>query len=200
MKIAVLASGNGSNLQAIIDAVKNKLITNCEIEMVISNKESAFALERARKENIKAIFLNPKSFQSKDAYDFEIVKLLKESKVDFVILAGYLKWITPYFVESFRNKILNIHPSLLPSFKGLHGIEQAFDYGVKTTGVTVHFVDETEDGGAVILQEPVVIGEGETLEQLEEKIHKVEHILYPKAINLLVNNKLEITGRKVTLL
>lgn len=197
MKIAVLASGSGTNLQAIIDSVKANKIENCEIVVVISNKESAFALERARKEGIEAVYVNYKEFNSREDYDKRIVDIMKEKGVGLVILAGYLKWITPYFVESFRNRILNIHPSLLPSFKGLEGIEQAFNYGVKVTGVTVHFVDETEDGGAIILQENVRIEEEDTLEKLAEKIHKVEHRLYPEAINLFIKGRLKIEGRKV---
>ena len=197
MKIAVLASGSGTNLQAIIDAVATNEIHNCEVAVVISNKESAFALERARKSGIEALYVNYKEYASREEYDMQIVKLLKERGIELVVLAGYLKWITPYFVESFKNRILNIHPSLLPSFKGLEGIAQAYNYGVKVTGVTVHFVDETEDGGAVILQQPVIIEENDSQESLAEKIHKVEHILYPRAINLFINGKIKIDGRKV---
>lgn len=197
MKIGILASGSGTNLQAIIDAIDKGDIKNAEIAVVISNKKTAFALERARKNGIKDIYLNKNDYKDRLEYDKKIVEILKEEKVELVILAGYLKWITEYFVETYKNKIMNIHPSLLPSFKGLHGIEQAYEYGVKVTGVTVHFVDETEDGGPIILQEEVRIEENDTLESVEEKIHKVEHRLYPKAIDLYIKNKILLEGRKV---
>lgn len=197
MKIGILASGSGTNLQAIIDAIDKGDIKNAEIAVVISNKKTAYALERARKNGIKDIYLNKNDYKDRLEYDKKIVEVLKEEKVELVILAGYLKWITEYFVEIYINKIMNIHPSLLPSFKGLHGIEQAYEYGVKVTGVTVHFVDETEDGGPIILQEEVRIEENDTLESVEEKIHKVEHRLYPKAIDLYIKNKILLEGRKV---
>jgi phosphoribosylglycinamide formyltransferase 1 len=197
MNIGVLVSGSGSNLQAIIDSIEAGVIKDSCVKVVISNRREAYALERAKKHGIETVYLNGKEFGSRDEYDKKVVEILQERGIELVVLAGYLRWITPHFVESFKNRIVNIHPSLLPSFKGLHGIEQAFEYGVKVTGVTVHFVDETEDGGAVILQEPVIIEENETLETLEEKIHKVEHILYPKAIELLRSGKFTMTGRKV---
>ena len=197
MNIGVLVSGSGSNLQAIIDSIEAGVIKESSVKVVISNRREAYALERAKKHGIETVYLNGKDFATREEYDKKIVEILQERGVELVVLAGYLRWITSYFVEKFKNRILNIHPSLLPSFKGLHGIEQAFDYGVKVTGVTVHFVDETEDGGAVILQEPVIIEEKDTLETLEEKIHKVEHVLYPKAIELYRIGKLKMEGRKV---
>ena len=197
MNIGVLVSGSGSNLQAIIDSIEAGVIKDSCVKVVISNRREAYALERAKKHGIETVYLNGKEFASRDEYDKKVVEILQERGIELVVLAGYLRWITPHFVESFKNRIVNIHPSLLASFKGLHGIEQAFEYGVKVTGVTVHFVDETEDGGAVILQEPVIIEENETLETLEEKIHKVEHKLYPKAIELFRSGKLVMTGRKV---
>lgn len=197
MNIGVLVSGSGSNLQAIIDSIEAGVIKESSVKVVISNRREAYALERAKKHGIETVYLNGKDFATREEYDKKIVEILQERGIELVVLAGYLRWITSYFVEKFKNRILNIHPSLLPSFKGLHGIEQAFDYGVKVTGVTVHFVDETEDGGAVILQEPVIIEEKDTLETLEEKIHKVEHVLYPKAIELYRIGKLKMEGRKV---
>lgn len=197
MNIGVLVSGSGSNLQAIIDSIEAGVIKESSVKVVISNRREAYALERAKKYGIETVYLNGKDFATREEYDKKIVEILQERGIELVVLAGYLRWITSYFVEKFKNRILNIHPSLLPSFKGLHGIEQAFDYGVKVTGVTVHFVDETEDGGAVILQEPVIIEEKDTLETLEEKIHKVEHVLYPKAIELYRIGKLKMEGRKV---
>lgn len=200
MKIGVLASGSGTNFQAIIDAIKADKISNSSIEILICNRKSAFALERAKMEGIEAVYLNGKEFETREEYDKKVVAVLKEKGVELVVLAGYLRWITPYFVESFRDKIINIHPSLLPSFKGLHGIEQAHEYGVKVTGVTVHFVDETEDGGAVIAQEPVIIENGESIEKLEEKIHAVEHKLYPYVIELINKGKVKKNNRIVKII
>lgn len=197
MKIGVLASGSGTNLQAIIDAIDNEIINDTEVAVVISNRKNAYALERARKNGIKDIYLNKNDFAGREEYDRKVVEILKEEGVDLVILAGYLRWITESFVNSFEGKIMNIHPSLLPSFKGLHGIEQAYEYGVKVTGVTVHFVDETEDGGPIILQEIVKIEEEDSIEMVEEKIHIVEHKLYPQAIELYRKGVLSIDGRKV---
>lgn len=197
MKIGVLASGSGSNLQAIINAIESGEIKESSITVLICNRKEAYALERAKKHGIPAVYLNGKEFATREEYDRKVVEILKEHGVELVVLAGYLRWITPYFVESFKDKILNIHPSLLPSFKGLHGIEQAFEYGVKVTGVTVHFVDETEDGGAVIIQEAVMIENSDTLETLEEKIHKVEHKLYPYVIEAIRNGRVSKNGRIV---
>ncbi len=197
MKIGVLASGSGSNLQAIINAIESGEISDSTIAVLICNRKEAYALERAKKHGIPAIYLSGKEFATREGYDKKVVEILKEYGVELVVLAGYLRWITPYFVESFKDKILNIHPSLLPSFKGLHGIEQAFEYGVKVTGVTVHFVDETEDGGAVIIQEAVMIENSDTLETLEEKIHKVEHKLYPYVIEAIRSGRVSKNGRIV---
>ncbi len=189
MNIAVLASGNGTNFQAIIESIKKGEIENGIIKVLISNNKKAYALERAKKEGIEAIYINRKEYKSREEYDKKIVELLKERDIDLIILAGYMMWISKYFVDSFENKILNIHPSLLPAFKGLDAIKQAYDYGVKITGVSVHYVDETEDGGKIIEQEELRIKKGYTLEELEKEIHKIEHKLYPKVINLFCNEK-----------
>ncbi len=196
MKIGVLASGGGTNLQAIIDAIKNDTIKESEISIVISNRKNAYALQRAKDNDIESVYLNKNDFENREAYDKKVVEVLKEAEVDLVILAGYLRWITKTFVDAFRWRIMNIHPSLLPSFKGLHGIEQAYEYGVKVTGVTVHYVDETEDGGPIILQEEVRIDENDTLDLLEKKIHKVEHRIYPKAIEIYRKGLIRLNGRK----
>lgn len=199
MKIAVLASGGGTNLQAIIDSIENKYLKFSKIELVLSNNKNAYALERAEKNGLQTLYLNPKDFNSRDEYDQKIVEILKEKNIDLIVLAGYLRWISKYFVDSFKNKIINIHPSLLPSFKGLHAIEQAYEYGVKISGVTVHFVDETEDGGTIIAQEKIRIEDGESLESFEEKIHKIEHKLYPEVISLIEKNSISIKGRKANI-
>ncbi len=196
MNFAVLASGNGSNLQAIIKAVSAKTI-KAKLVLVVSDKADAFALERARKAKIKSCYINPKDFPNREAFDRQVIGQLKEAKVDFVVLAGYMRLLSPYFIKQFENKILNIHPSLLPSFKGTQAIKDAFAYGVKVSGVTVHFVVDEMDAGAIIMQAPVVILPKDTVESLSAKIHKVEHRIYPQAISLFASGKLQLNGRCV---
>ena len=199
MKIGILASGNGSNLQAIIDSINKGYLQNAEISIVISDNENAYALKRSKDNNIKNLYINKKEYKTRIEYDTKIVEVLKEEKIELVILAGYLRWISEYFVNEYRGRIMNIHPSLLPSFKGLNAIEKAYNYGVKITGVTVHFVDETEDAGPIILNETIIINENMRLEILEEEIHKIEHRLYPKAIDLFIKDKLSIENKKVVI-
>jgi phosphoribosylglycinamide formyltransferase-1 len=196
MNFAVLVSGNGSNLQAIIKAVKAKAI-KANLAVVISDKKDAFALERARDAGIEAVFINPKDYAGREAFDVAVIEKLKEFSIDFVVLAGFMRILSPVFIKAFPNKILNIHPALLPAFKGAHAIRDAFDSGVKVTGVTVHFVDEEVDHGAIILQEAVEIEPGDTLELLEERIHKTEHKIYPQAIGLFAEGKIYISNRNV---
>ncbi len=195
-RIAVFASGFGSNLQALIDyGRKNDL--NGDIVLVFSNNKNAYALKRARKNKIKTAFMNPSSYATRKHYDAKIIELLEKEKIDLVVLAGYMFILSHDFVSRFKNRILNIHPALLPSFKGAHGIKDAFDYGVRVTGVTVHFVDEGLDSGPIILQEALVVDQGETMEELEEKIHKIEHKIYPVAVKYFCEDRLKIDGRKV---
>ena len=151
-----------------------------------------------KKANVETFVLSAKDFKSREDYDKEIIKELEKRSVRLVVLAGFMRLLSPYFVRQYKNKIMNIHPALLPSFKGTHGIKDAFEYGMEMTGVTVHFVDGELDHGPIILQEAVSIDGDDTLETLEEKIHKVEHRLYPKAIRLFVEGKLKIEGRKVS--
>lgn len=198
-KFAVFISGNGSNLQAIIDARKAGEI-KAELALVVSSNEKAFGLKRAAEAGIPTKVFNPANYTNRQSVDRDMVIELKAHKIDFIVLAGYMRLLTPYFVEQFPNKILNVHPSLLPSFKGVDGIKDAFTYGVKTTGVTIHFVSEKMDAGPIILQDSVKINEDDTLETLEEKIHRVEHRLYPKAVALLAEGKLKIRGRKVSII
>jgi len=199
MNFAVLASGRGSNLQAIVKAIKAGKI-KAHLKAVFSDKKDAYALTGAREAQIPAVFINPKDFNDRESYDRAVVERLHEFKVDFVVLAGYMRLLSSYFIRQFPDKILNIHPALLPAFKGTHAIKDAFDYGVKVTGPTVHFVVEEVDGGAIILQEPVRVGPQDTLESLEEKIHQAEHRIYPQAIDLFVRGRLKIEGRKVIVL
>ncbi len=198
MNFAVLASGNGSNLQAIINAVKAGKIKG-RLVLVVSDKKDAFALERARKAKVPTAFVDPKRFSDHASFDRAMVEALRQSSVDFVVLAGFMRILSPYFINAYHHKILNIHPALLPAFKGAHAVQDALEYGAKVTGVTVHFVDEQVDHGAIILQEAVGIHPKDTLEKLEKKIHVVEHKIYPKAIDLFARGKLEIRGRTIRL-
>ncbi|MEW6170288.1 MAG: phosphoribosylglycinamide formyltransferase [Candidatus Omnitrophota bacterium] len=196
--IAVFASGNGSNLQAIIDVIKRgKLKVN--LALVISDNKDAFALVRAQKAGVKSIFINPKNFVSKEEFEKEIIKYLKQEKIDLIVLAGFMRILSKHFVRLYKNKILNIHPALLPSFKGSYGIKDAFNYGVKITGVTVHFVDSKMDHGPIVLQEAVKINKTDTLKSLEEKIHEIEHKIYPKAIKLFSLGKIRLKARRTVI-
>lgn len=188
MRFAVFASGNGSNLQAIIDAFKKKKIRAYPC-LVVSDNKNAYALTRALKAGIITVVVDRKKFNSRVAMDKAIIAELKSFGVDFVVLAGYMRILSPYFVKKFRNKILNIHPALLPFFKGAHAIKDAFEAGVKKTGVTVHFVDEKVDHGPIIAQKALMIRKTDTLATLEARIHKIEHTLYPKIIDAFARNK-----------
>jgi phosphoribosylglycinamide formyltransferase-1 len=195
-RIAVFASGFGSNLQALLDFSKNDSLGG-EIVLVFSNKSSAFALQRARDNGIKAVFLDTAKFKTRGEFDEMIAGILEEEKIDLVVLAGYMLLIGQNILAKFKNRIINIHPALLPSFKGTHGIKDAFDYGVKVTGVTVHFVDEGLDSGPIIMQQAVEVSDDDSAETLEEKIHSAEHKLYPMAVKYFCAGKLKIKGRKV---
>ncbi|MCL5981311.1 MAG: phosphoribosylglycinamide formyltransferase [Firmicutes bacterium] len=195
-RIAVLASGQGSNLQAIMDAVESGRISGAAITLVLSDRKSAFALERARQRNITTACFNPRNYASREEYDRDLVAYLEEQQIDLVVLAGFMRLLTPYFVLAFQNKILNIHPALLPAFPGKNGVADALAYGVKVTGCTVHFVDEGLDTGAIILQEALPVRDDDTAESLHQRIHVLEHRLYPRAINLWVNDKIELQGRR----
>ena len=198
-KFAVFISGNGSNLQAILDSVtKGEIKAN--LALVISSTDKAFGLKRAEKAGIKTLVFSPDNYTNRQSVDRDIVIALKEHQIDFIVLAGYMRLLTPYFVKEYPNKIINVHPSLLPSFKGAHGIKDAFTYGVKQTGVTVHFVNDKMDNGPIILQDTVKINEEDTLETLEAKIHRVEHRIYPQAVILMADQRLKVKGRRVMIL
>jgi len=194
--IVVLASGSGTNFQALAKAIKKQKL-KARIKLLVTDKRNSFVRKRAKNLDIKDVFVNPKEFKSDLEFDKSIVKILKKEKIDLVILAGYMKIISPFFVKSFNNKILNIHPAILPAFKGTGSISRAFKYGCKVTGVTVHFIDEKVDHGPIILQETVKITKGMSQEKLEEKIHKLEHKLYPQALKLILDKKVRIRGRDV---
>jgi phosphoribosylglycinamide formyltransferase 1 len=194
--IAIFASGRGSNFQAIADAVR-KGIVKANISLLVCDNPSAPVLKKAKAAKIKIFLVGRKDFSSKPDFEAAIIKELKKEKIDLIVLAGFMRILSAGFVRAFRNRIINIHPSLLPSFKGEHGIKDAFDYGVKVTGVTVHFVDEKMDHGPIILQEHVRINKNDSPASLEAKIHRIEHSIYPQAIKLFVEKKLKVLGRKV---
>jgi phosphoribosylglycinamide formyltransferase-1 len=195
MDLAVLASGYGSNLQAIINAVQNGEIDG-RVAVVISDRKNAYALQRARDRGIEALFVDPREHEGRDAYDKAIVEILHNRKISLVILAGFMRLLTAYFVQEFKGRIMNIHPSLLPAFPGLDGVKQALAYGVKVSGCTVHFVDEGLDTGPIILQEAVPVYDHDTEDSMHARIHQVEHRLYPRAIQLFIEGKLRLEGRR----
>lgn len=196
--IGVLISGRGSNLQAIIDACERGEIP-AKVACVISNNPSAFGLMRAKKHNLPSVIINNKDFKDKNTYELEIVKVLKKYKVDLVCLAGYMRIVGKVILDHFPNRIINIHPALLPSFPGLHGQKQALEYGVKVSGVTVHFVDEGCDTGPIILQKTVPVKGNDTEETLSSRILEQEHKAYPEAIKLFCEDRLKLEGRKVVI-
>ncbi len=195
MNFAVLASGNGSNLQAILDARKQGRI-NGELRLVFSDKADALALERARAAGVKAVVSRrPADYPSREAFDTELVDILNKEKIGLVVLAGYMRILSPVVIKAFPDRIINIHPALLPAFKGAHAVKDALAAGVKVTGVTVHFVDEEVDHGAVIEQVEVKVKRGDTLETLLPRIHEAEHKLYPKVVDLFLRGKIRAQQR-----
>ena len=196
LRIGVLVSGRGSNLQSIIDNIENGNIP-AEIAIVISNIPGAYALSRAEKNRIKTKIIEHKDFKSREEFEKAIIETLKADKVELVCLAGFMRLLSPFFINTFKHRIMNIHPALLPSFPGTHAQKQAFDYGVKITGCTVHFVDEGTDTGPIILQEAVPVLDSDTDESLSLRILEKEHTLYPKAVKLFAEGKIDVRGRKV---
>jgi len=194
--LAVLASGNGSNFAAIAEAIKRDCL-KARIKLLITDNEIAFVRLRARKLKIKDVFINPKDFKSRFCFDKKIAEILIREEINFVVLAGYMRILSPYLVKKFKNRILNIHPAILPAFKGEGAIKRAFEYGCKLTGVTVHFVDEEVDHGPVILQDSLQIKPDMSLRTLEKKIHNLEHKLYPQALKIILEKKVRIHKRNV---
>jgi phosphoribosylglycinamide formyltransferase 1 len=199
MKIAVFCSGSGTNLQAIIDSCKSGYIPS-DIALVVCDKKDAFALSRAKAAGLETLLLDPKKFSSREDFDKEVILHLKKKKIDLVVLAGYMRLLSNHFVKEYRNRIINIHPALLPSFKGTHAIKDALKHGAKVTGATVHFVDEKLDNGPIILQKAVEIMDDDTEDSLLERVHKEEYRIYPEAIRLFVEGKLKVEGRKVKII
>jgi len=199
MNLAVLVSGRGSNLQAIIDNIETGYL-KAKISVVISDVEDAYALKRAKKHGIEAVFICPDNFVAKELYEEEILAVLKKHNTELILLAGYMRIMGDTLLSAYRNRILNIHPALLPSFTGLHAQKQALDYGVKVAGCTVHFVDEMLDGGPTILQRCVEVKEDDTEETLAGRILEQEHRIYPEAVKLFIEGRLRIEGRKVKII
>jgi len=191
IKFGVLISGGGSNLQAIIDAVAAGKLDG-EIALVVSSKADAYGLTRAEQAGIPTLALCKADYADPLAADVRIASALQAARADYVVMAGYMRMVREPLLKAFPNRIINLHPALLPSFAGAHGIADAFDYGVKLTGVTVHFANEEYDKGAIIAQEAVAIAEGDTLESLEEKIHAVEHKLYPRVLQMIAQGRVAI--------
>lgn len=196
LKLGILISGNGSNLQSIIDHIEKESL-KAIIKIVISNNPDAYGITRAKKYGIPVVVLKNGNFKNKEEFDLELIKILKNNSVDLVILAGFMRIITPTLLKAFPHKIMNIHPALLPSFPGIHGQKQALEYGVKLSGCTVHFVDEGVDTGPIIIQSAVQVFDDDTEETLAARILKEEHRIYPQAIQLFAEGKIEIKGRKV---
>jgi len=200
VRLGVLASGRGSNLQAIIDAIERDALS-AEIAVVISNKQDAVALERARTHGAPAVWLDPKPFagrpESREAYDRAVLEVLQKHEVDVVLLAGYMKIVTAVLVSAYENRMMNIHPSLLPSFPGLDIQKKAIEHGCKIAGCTVHFVTEGVDEGPIIIQAAVPIVEGDTADTLAARILEHEHRIYPRAVQLYAEGRLRVEGRRV---
>ena len=200
LRVAVLASGRGSNLQAVIDAIEAGQV-RAQIVAVISNKPDAPALERARKHGLTALFVDPKPFagrpDSRDAYDHALLDLLRQHEVELVLLAGYMKIITAVLVNAYAHRMMNIHPSLLPSFSGLDVQKKAIEWGCKLAGCTVHFVTEGVDEGPIILQAAVPILDADCPETLAARILEQEHRIYPRAVQLFAEGRLRVEGRRV---
>jgi phosphoribosylglycinamide formyltransferase 1 len=195
-RIGVLLSGRGSNFEALAQSVASGGIPGAEIAIVISNREGAPGIDRAKARGIAARVIPSKGLE-RETYDRQVVAALRESQVDLVCLAGYMRLLSPFFVASFPNRILNIHPSLLPSFPGLESQRQALEYGVKFAGCTVHFVDENLDAGPIILQAIVPVADDDTEESLSAKILQEEHKIYSQAVRIVLEGRYKIAGRRV---
>lgn len=192
-KIAVFSSGNGSNFEAIVKAN----IPNVEVSLLFCNMKDAYVLERAKNLSIESIFLSHKDFESRKDFETEIISQIEKYKIDLIVLAGFKRILSPFFTAHYEKKVINLHPSLLPAFTGLHAPRQAIDYGAKFSGCTVHYVDEGVDTGPIISQGLVEINDSDTEETLIEKIHKKEHEILPRAIQLIAEDKCILEGRRV---
>jgi phosphoribosylglycinamide formyltransferase-1 len=200
LKLAIFGSGSGTNCQAIIDAVEAGTLDG-EIKCILSDVEDAYILERARKHNIPAIYFDCAPFKTKldGEAEQQVLQILEEHGVNFIALAGFMRIVKDGLLNAFKGRMINIHPSLLPSFPGLEGGKQAFDYGVKFTGCTVHFVDAGVDTGAIINQKIIAIENDDTLESMIQKLHAQEHVAYPEALQWIAEGRIQRNGRRITL-
>lgn len=190
MRWGALVGGTGTNLRALLEA-------GAPISLVVSHKPAVGALDIAASAGIPSVVLDPREYRGRDQYDAALLELLQESRIEALVLAGFLRILTASVVRAYEGRAVNVHPSLLPAFQGLHAVQQALAYGVKVTGVTVHFVDEGLDSGPIILQEAVEVRPDDTEDTLSERIHAIEHRLLPKAVSLIDENRLTISGRHV---
>lgn len=196
--IAVLISGNGTNLQALIDAERQKYFKeNARIALVISNNPNAYGIERAKHAVMKTAVINHENYDSREKHEEQILKVLSENNIDLIVLAGYMRILSPSFINKYSNSIINIHPALLPAFPGMNAQEQAINYGVKITGCTTHFVDNGVDTGPIILQKAININDNDTIELLKQKLLVEEHKLLKKSVLLFCENKITVNKRKV---
>ena len=206
LRVGVLVSGGGTNLQAILDAIDKKTITNAKVVTVISNNRNAYALERAKKHGIEAVCISPKDYETREGFNEALLLALEERKLDLIVLAGFLVVVPEKIIKRYENRIINIHPSLIPAFcgTGYYGLkvhENALERGVKVTGATVHFVDCGTDTGPILLQKPVMVQNGDTKEILQRRVmEEAEWVLLPKAINLIANGKVIVKNGHVTIL
>lgn len=199
LTIGVLVSGSGSNLQSIIDKIEEGTL-DASISIVISNIADAYALERARRHNIKSVVVDHRQFKTREEFEKKLIDLLRSHSVELVIMAGFMRILSSLFLQTFPSRIMNIHPALLPSFQGLHGQKQAFDYGVKFSGCTVHFADDGVDTGPIIMQAIVPVFDNDTADTLQQRILKEEHRLFPQAIQFYAEGRIQIEGRKVRII
>lgn len=196
LKLAVIASGNGSNLQAILDRISDGAL-QAEVCLVLSNRPGAYALERARAAGVPALALDHTTYADRESFDHAMVAALQQAGAELIVLAGYMRLLTPVFLAAFPGRVVNIHPALLPSFPGVRGAQDAQHWGVKITGCTVHFVDEEMDHGAVIAQVAVPALPGEPLEDLAARIHAMEHRIYPQVLQWIASGRVHMNGRDV---
>lgn len=196
LKLGILVSGRGSNLQAIIDAIEARKLA-AQIRVVVCDQAEAYALERARLRNIPTATFYAKDYPSREEFDRAVIQCLHDHQVDLVCLAGFMRILSPYFIKEYKNRILNIHPALLPSFPGLHVQRKALEYGVKFSGCSVHFVEEGMDTGPIIIQGIVPALDEDTEDSLAARILRLEHQIYPRAIQFIAEGRLRIVGRRV---
>ncbi|XEC95634.1 phosphoribosylglycinamide formyltransferase [Paenibacillus tarimensis] len=198
LKVAVFASGQGTNFQALADAVEAGRL-DVTIGLLVCDKPSAPVAERARCAGVESWLFSPKEYASREAYETEILAELQRRGIELIVLAGYMRILTPVLVEPYYGRMINIHPALLPSFPGINGIRQALEYGVKLTGVTVHYVDGGMDSGPIIAQRAVEVADGDTEDSLEQRIHAAEQVLLPWVVQQIAEGRVKLDGRKVTI-